>query len=58
MTVHDTRTRPIEVHAWLDVACPGAGVAERRCEAVQTEYGSDLTVRYRSFELPPDLPVD
>jgi predicted DsbA family dithiol-disulfide isomerase len=53
-----TRTRPIEVHAWLDVACPWCWVAKRRFEAAKTEYGGEVTVHYHSFELAPDLPAD
>jgi len=53
-----TRIRPIEVHAWLDVACPWCWVAKRRFEAAKTEYGSDVTVFYHSFELAPDLLAD
>lgn len=50
--------RPIEVHAWLDVACPWCWIAKRRFEAATTEFGGDVTVEYHSFELAPDLPAD
>jgi predicted DsbA family dithiol-disulfide isomerase len=50
--------RPIEVHAWLDVACPWCWVAKHRFETAKTEYGGDVTVDYHSFELAPDLPAD
>ena len=53
-----TPTRPIEVHAWLDVACPWCWVAKRRFEAARTEHGGDVTVEYHSYELAPDLPAD
>jgi predicted DsbA family dithiol-disulfide isomerase len=58
MDVPATRIRPIEVHAWLDVACPWCWVAKRRFEAAKTEYGGEVTVHYHSFELAPDLPAD
>ena len=51
-------TRRIEVHAWLDVACPWCWIAKRRFEAATIEYGGDVTVEYHSFELAPDLPAD
>ena len=51
-------TRPIEVDAWLDVACPWCWIAKRRFDAAKAEYGGDATVEYHSFELAPDLPAD
>jgi predicted DsbA family dithiol-disulfide isomerase len=53
-----TRTRPIAVHAWLDVACPWCWVAKRRFEAAKTEFGGEVTVHYHSFELAPNLAAD
>jgi predicted DsbA family dithiol-disulfide isomerase len=53
-----TQSRPIEVHAWLDVACPWCWVAKRRFESAKTEYGGEVRVHYHSFELAPDLPAD
>jgi predicted DsbA family dithiol-disulfide isomerase len=58
VNVPASRTRPIEVHAWLDVACPWCWVAKRRFEAAETEYGGNVRVHYHSFELAPDLPAD
>jgi predicted DsbA family dithiol-disulfide isomerase len=55
---HATLTRPIEVHAWLDVACPWCWVAKRRFEAAMAEYGGNVAVDYHSFELAPNLPAD
>ena len=52
------RQHPIDVHAWLDVACPWCWIAKRRFEAAAIEYGGDVTVEYHSFELAPDLPTD
>jgi predicted DsbA family dithiol-disulfide isomerase len=51
-------TRPIEVHAWVDVACPWCWIAKRRFELAETEYGGEVTLEYHSFELAPDLPTD
>jgi predicted DsbA family dithiol-disulfide isomerase len=49
---------PIDVHAWLDVACPWCWVAKRRFEVAEAEYGGVVRVEYHSFELAPDLPAD
>lgn len=48
----------IEVHAWLDVACPWCWIAKRRFEAAVAEYGGPVDLTYHSFELAPDLPGD
>jgi len=53
-----TSTRRIQVHAWLDVACPWCWVAKRRFEAATIEYGGDVVAEYHSFELAPDLTAD
>jgi predicted DsbA family dithiol-disulfide isomerase len=53
-----TWTPRIEVHAWLDVACPWCWIAKRRFEAATIEYGGNVMVEYHSFELAPDLPAD
>jgi predicted DsbA family dithiol-disulfide isomerase len=55
--------RVIEVHAWVDVACPWCWIAKRRFEAAtteygNTEYGNDVAIEYHSFELAPDLSID
>ena len=50
--------RPVEVHAWVDVACPWCWIAKRRFEEAETEYGGEVTLEYHSFELAPDLPAD
>ena len=52
------RYRPVEVHAWLDVACPWCWIAKRRFEAAEIEFGGDVALEYHSFELAPDLPAD
>lgn len=51
-------TAPVDVHAWLDLACPWCWVAKRRFEAAAAEYGGPVRVRYHSFELDPDLPMN
>ncbi|WP_193312962.1 DsbA family oxidoreductase [Georgenia subflava] len=48
----------LEVHAWLDVACPWCWIAKRRFEAAVAEYGGAVDLTYHSFELAPDLPAD
>ena len=50
--------RPVEVHAWLDVACPWCWIAKRRFEAAEAEFGGNVTLEYHSFKLAPDLPAD
>ena len=58
MSSRATPGRPVEVHAWLDVACPWCWIAKRRFEAAEDEFGGDVTLEYHSFELAPDLPAD
>ena len=58
MSSRATPARPVEVHAWLDVACPWCWIAKRRFEAAEVEFGGDVTLEYHSFELAPDLPAD
>lgn len=58
MTAGATPVRPLEVHAWLDVACPWCWIAKRRFEEAAAEFGGPVTVEYHSFELAPDLSAD
>ena len=58
MNAHASPVRPVEVHAWVDVACPWCWIAKRRFELAETEYGGEVALQYHSFELAPDLPVD
>jgi predicted DsbA family dithiol-disulfide isomerase len=51
-------TRRVEVHAWVDIACPWCWVAKRRFEDAEIEYGGDVALEYHSFELAPELPAD
>ena len=48
----------IDVHAWLDIACPWCWVAKRRFGLAAEDYGGPVSVDYHSFELAPDLPDD
>jgi predicted DsbA family dithiol-disulfide isomerase len=50
--------RPVEVHAWVDIACPWCRIAKRRFEEAETAYGGPVALEYHSFELAPELPVD
>jgi predicted DsbA family dithiol-disulfide isomerase len=56
MTAQATPSRAVEVHAWVDIACPWCWIAKRRFEEAESEFGGTVTVEYHSFELAPDLP--
>lgn len=58
MNAEATASVPIEVHAWLDIACPWCWIAKRRFGEAVAEFGGDVVVEYHSFELDPDLPGD
>jgi predicted DsbA family dithiol-disulfide isomerase len=49
-------TRPIQVDAWLDIACPWCWISKRRFTLAVEDYGGDVEVDYHSFELAPNLP--
>jgi len=56
-------TEPLIVDVWSDVACPWCYIGKRRFEAGLAAFGAggdvpDVRVRYHSFELTPDTPVD
>jgi predicted DsbA family dithiol-disulfide isomerase len=56
-------TEPITVDIWSDIACPWCYIGKRRFEAGRAAFAEDpsapeVTVRYHSFELAPDTPVD
>jgi predicted DsbA family dithiol-disulfide isomerase len=53
-----TQACGVEVHAWVDIACPWCWIAKRRFEVAETDYGGDVMLEYHSFELAPDLPAD
>jgi len=44
VTAGATPVRPLEVHAWLDVACPWCWIAKRRFEEAAAEFGGPVTV--------------
>lgn len=58
MFTRASATRRLQVHAWLDVACPWCWIAKRRFEEAISEFGGEVDVEYHSFELAPDLPAD
>lgn len=54
---------PITVEIWSDVACPWCYIGKRRFEAALAAFSGvagrpPVAVRFRSFELAPDVPVD
>lgn len=52
----------VEVHAWVDVACPWCWIAKRRFDEAAAEFedesGRTVDVTYHSWELAPRLPAD
>jgi predicted DsbA family dithiol-disulfide isomerase len=51
-------TYVIDVHAWLDIACPWCWIAKRRFGLAVEDYGGPVRIDYHSFELAPHLPDD
>ena len=49
---------PIKVDVWSDIACPWCFIGKRKFEAGAAEFGGEVDVEYRSYELSPDTPVD
>lgn len=54
---------PITIEVWSDIACPWCYVGKRRLEQAIEAFTATpgrpgVAVRYRSFELAPDVPVD
>ncbi|WP_167131705.1 DsbA family oxidoreductase [Paramicrobacterium chengjingii] len=54
---------PISVDIWSDIACPWCYIGKRRFERALEEFAADaanppVTVRFHSFELAPDTPLD
>jgi len=46
----------IEIEIWSDIACPWCYLGKRRLEEAIAASGEDVDVRYRSFQLAPDVP--
>ncbi|AQY50574.1 hypothetical protein PWEIH_08701 [Listeria weihenstephanensis FSL R9-0317] len=47
----------MKVEIWSDFACPFCYIGKRNFEAGLKEFGQDVEVEYRSFELDPSAPV-
>ncbi|MBC6315155.1 DsbA family oxidoreductase [Listeria grandensis] len=47
----------MKVEIWSDFACPFCYIGKRNFEAGLKEFGKDIEVEYRSFELDPNAPV-
>lgn len=58
----DSNRGAVEVHAWVDVACPWCWIAKRRFDEATAEFatetGTAVEVTYHSWELAPGLPED
>jgi len=46
----------LKVEVWSDVACPWCWVGKRHLEAAVAEFGEDIDVVWRAFELDPAAP--
>src|ERR1700754_3828734 len=46
----------MKVEVWSDVVCPWCYVGKRRLESAVEQFGGDVEVEYRSFELDPSAP--
>lgn len=58
-----SRTDPIRIDVWSDIACPWCYIGKRNLEAGLDAASADddapvVEVTYHSFELSPDTPVD
>ena len=53
-----TAAPPITVDVWSDIACPWCYIGNRTLNQAIDKYDGEVTVRYHSFELAPDTPVD
>jgi predicted DsbA family dithiol-disulfide isomerase len=51
-------THIVDVHAWLDIACPWCWIAKRRFVLAVQDYRGPVRIDYRSFEMAPHLPDD
>ncbi|MBK5250349.1 MAG: DsbA family oxidoreductase [Actinomycetales bacterium] len=48
----------ITVDVWSDIACPWCYIGKRKFEEGAGAFDGDVEVRYHSYELAPDTPVD
>lgn len=46
----------LSVEVWSDIACPWCWVGKRKLEAAVAQFGDDVDVVWRSFELDPAAP--
>lgn len=53
-----TASPPITVDVWSDIACPWCYIGNRTLTQAIEQYDGEVSVRYHSFELAPDTPVD
>jgi predicted DsbA family dithiol-disulfide isomerase len=55
----DSRTTPLQVEIWSDVACPWCYIGRRRFTAAlaQFPHRDRVQVRWRSYQLSPEAPV-
>src|SRR4051794_40679058 len=47
---------PLSVEIWSDVVCPWCYIGKRRFEAALSDFGDDVEVTWRSFQLDPGAP--
>lgn len=48
----------LTVDVWSDIACPWCYIGNRTLGQAIEKYDGEVAVRYHSFELAPDTPVD
>jgi len=48
---------PLTVEIWSDVVCPWCYIGKRRFEAAAEQFGGEVEVVWRSFELDPGAPA-
>ena len=53
-----TAAPPLTVDVWSDIACPWCYIGNSTLSRAIEKYDGEVTVRYHSFELAPDTPVD
>lgn len=48
----------MDIDIFSDVACPWCWLGKRRLERAVAEYGGDVTLRWRAFQVDPDAPSE